>query len=290
MKSGLAAQTWPRLKAGSRAIALAGAVLALPMTEGAGAAPAPNPPIDPAALTTRGPGGRSVPNLAGFYYLDPSSAFQPRPSRPGPDGLPRAWMNFQGYATNGNTPPPLKPAALEEMRARFAVEDTGDVFDERTMKCKAPLFFDMYAYGEVQDVLQREDELVMISKKERAMPRHILIGGKHPAEDDLAASPNGHAVAHWEGPVLVVDTIGMTDNTWLLAADYLRHSDKLHIVERFSLSADGQVMTIDATIEDPEVFSKPWPLSIKWRKAPLGTEPVEEPCDVDQRGLTPVGR
>lgn len=276
-------------RTGQRVGGLAAAVV-LTLSTGVQAAEQPAAPIDPAALVTRGPGRAPVPNFAGYYLPDRSSAFRPRAPRPGPNGLPRGWMAFQGFETNGNTPPPLKPEVFEWLKARQAGELTGDVFDEQTMKCKATLLFDMYVFGEVLDILQREDELVMIVAKERALPRHIFINGKHPPEEDLAVSPNGHAVAHWEGSELVIDTVGMADNTWLFYVDFLRHSEKLHVVERLSLSPDGQVITNVMTIEDPEYLTKPWTLTVKWRKAPPGMEPLQEPCDVDQRGVEPIAR
>ena len=50
----------------------------------------------------------------------------------------------------------------------------------------------------------------------------------------------GESVGHYEnGDTLVVDTIGMNDKTYV---DNYRtpHTDKLHVVERFTLARDGQ--------------------------------------------------
>ena len=235
--------------------------------------------IENPSLTTRGLDGKPVPNFGGFYYPDATVAGTNGPNdqtRP----RNRDWGGFNGYSTNGNTPPPLTPEYAKKYAEMKAATKEGEL-DFQEAKCRWPLFFDYYAYNEIWDILQREDELVMINKRQRAAPRHILIGGTHPAEEDLLHTPNGHAVAHWEGKVLVVDTVGTTDDTWLIRRDRLTHSDKLHIVERMSISEDGQVLTIAATIEDPEVFSKPWPLTVKFRKAKWGSEPIEEECNVD---------
>jgi hypothetical protein len=80
-------------------------------------------------------------------------------------------------------------------------------------------------------------------------------GRRHPA--DLDTSYMGHSVGHWEGDVLVVDTVGLNDETWLGQAKYSAiHSDKLHVVER--LTRKGDELTRETTVEDPVMFTRPW--------------------------------
>src|SRR6201985_1486807 len=70
----------------------------------------------------------------------------------------------------------------------------------------------------------------------------------------------GHSAGHWEGDTLVVDVTGQNDQTWFdRAGDF--HSDALHVVERYTpMSAD--LMNYEATLEDVNVFSKPWKISM----------------------------
>jgi len=66
----------------------------------------------------------------------------------------------------------------------------------------------------------------------------------------------GYSVGHWEGDTLVVDVTDFTDATWFdRAGDF--HSDQLHVTERYSL-ASKDVINYEATIEDPQVFTRPW--------------------------------
>ena len=70
----------------------------------------------------------------------------------------------------------------------------------------------------------------------------------------------GQSVGRWDGDTLVVDVTGFNDQSWFDRAGNF-HSDALHVVEKYSRrSAD--VMTYQATIEDPKVFSRPWTLSM----------------------------
>ena len=90
----------------------------------------------------------------------------------------------------------------------------------------------------------------------------------------------GNAVAKWEGDTLVVDSVGYNDKTEI---NGYKHSEALHIVERISMSKDGYTLTDKAVIEDPEYLTKPWPVTIKFRRAKPGVEPIDEECNVDEQ-------
>ncbi len=66
----------------------------------------------------------------------------------------------------------------------------------------------------------------------------------------------GQSVGHWEGDTLVVDVTGLDERTWFdRAGDF--HSDALHVIERYT-PLGPNVLSYEATIEDPKVFSRPW--------------------------------
>jgi len=66
----------------------------------------------------------------------------------------------------------------------------------------------------------------------------------------------GMSNGHWDGDTLVVKVIGNDDRTWLdRAGDF--HSDKMTVTERFKL-IDKNTLEYEATIDDPETFTKPW--------------------------------
>jgi hypothetical protein len=79
-------------------------------------------------------------------------------------------------------------------------------------------------------------------------------GRKHNPDDDPTWM--GHSVGHWEGDVLVVDTVGVKDTAWL-DGDGVPLSDQLHVVERFSLQDQGKTLEDLMTIEDPKIFTAP---------------------------------
>jgi hypothetical protein len=87
--------------------------------------------------------------------------------------------------------------------------------------------------------------------------RNIYLKDPGPA---LADSWMGQSVAHWEGETLVVNVTDLNDRTWFDRAGNF-HSDKLHVVERYTRTSPD-VMTYEATIEDPQVFTRPWKISM----------------------------
>jgi hypothetical protein len=73
---------------------------------------------------------------------------------------------------------------------------------------------------------------------------------EHPV--GLVPSRVGHSIGHWEGDVLVVDTIGFAPGVLLGTTP---HSGELHVVERFSLDLATQRLTRSYTAEDSTYFA-----------------------------------
>jgi len=70
----------------------------------------------------------------------------------------------------------------------------------------------------------------------------------------------GYSVGRWEGDTLVVDVTDLTDATWFDRSGNF-HSDALHVVERYTLMG-RDVIRYEAAIEDPQVFARPWKISM----------------------------
>jgi hypothetical protein len=70
----------------------------------------------------------------------------------------------------------------------------------------------------------------------------------------------GTANGRWDGDTLVVDNTGFNDQTWFDRSGNF-HSTQLRVVERFTLT-DKDHIQYEATIEDPQVFTRPWKISM----------------------------
>jgi len=70
----------------------------------------------------------------------------------------------------------------------------------------------------------------------------------------------GQSVGRWDGDTLVIDVTGFNDQTWFDRAGNF-HSDKLHVVERYTRTGPDAI-SYEATIDDPNVFSRSWGISM----------------------------
>lgn len=87
----------------------------------------------------------------------------------------------------------------------------------------------------------------------------------------------GHSVGRWEGNTLVVDVSSFNDRTWLSrAGDF--HSDALHLVERF-VPITPDALRYEVTVEDPNVFTRPWKMSmVLYRQLEENAQLMEYKC------------
>jgi hypothetical protein len=70
----------------------------------------------------------------------------------------------------------------------------------------------------------------------------------------------GYSVGRWEGDTLVAESSLFSDVTWFDRAGNF-HSDALKVTERF-IPMTRDAFRYEATIEDPQVFTRPWTISM----------------------------
>jgi hypothetical protein len=98
----------------------------------------------------------------------------------------------------------------------------------------------------------------------------------HPT--DLPLTRAGHSIGRWDGDVLVVDSVGFSPG--VLSPPVL-NSNRLHVVERFSLDPDTMTLTRAYVAEDPVYFTGQYTGSDTIQVADLPYAP--DPCD--ERGF-----
>jgi hypothetical protein len=79
--------------------------------------------------------------------------------------------------------------------------------------------------------------------------RAVHLNAAHPVS--IEPSRAGHSIGRCDGDVLVVDTVGFLPG---MLANEVPHGPDLHVVERFTLNADGSVLTRGYTATDPDYF------------------------------------
>ncbi len=128
--------------------------------------------------------------------------------------------------------------------------------------------------------IQMPNEVWMIWQRDH-MVRRVFLTGKHSPR--IKPSWFGESIGHYEnGDTLVVDTIGLSANK-LSYIDNFRtpHSEKLHVVERFTIAADGNNLSAIATVEDPDAYNAPITMMRQWFKV---NEPILETVCAENNG------
>ena len=94
--------------------------------------------------------------------------------------------------------------------------------------------------------------LILILYEEGTVYRQIFLDGRRPIKD---AEPRfmGYSSGKWDGDVLVVETVGFNDQTWLDGMGH-PHSDALRLIERFRRRDAGH-LEIETTIDDPKMYT-----------------------------------
>ena len=87
------------------------------------------------------------------------------------------------------------------------------------------------------------------------MVRRIYLDGRRMPE---AYPPSfmGYSTGRWEQDTLVVETVGITELSWLDRMG-IPHSEALRVVERIR-RVDQDTLEIDLLFDDPEAFTMPW--------------------------------
>lgn len=105
-------------------------------------------------------------------------------------------------------------------------------------------------------IFQNEDS-VFIAYEFAGAVREIYMRDVGPAETDAWM---GQSVGRWEGDTLVVEVTGLSDQTWFDRSG-THHSNQLRVTERYTLSSPYHIQ-YEAEISDPEVFTRPWKISM----------------------------
>jgi len=159
-----------------------------------------------------------------------------------------------GFAGVRNAEPPvLKPGAEKFKIVRGGPNDVRGTTTLGT-DCK-PLgvpqsFVTPYPF----QIVQTPKLILMVFEYPNSIRFIPTDGRAHPVDPDPTWM--GDSVAHWEGDTLVVDSVGFNDKTEV--SGYM-HTEDLHVMERFRKLENGSLQ-YDVTVEDPNVFAKPWVL------------------------------
>jgi hypothetical protein len=168
----------------------------------------------------------------------------------------------------GALPSTAAPSYKSELKAKVK-----DLFDHESRT--DPVFYcgkpGIPRIGPPRRIVQLPDEMIFLYEDISGDPYRIIPTDGRPHRKDPNPTYYGNSVGHWEGNMLVVDSVGFVEDTWFGEDGYF-HSDAMHVTERFWRS--GENLVYQATVDDPKVLTAPWTMPPRVVKP--STEPLEE--------------
>lgn len=143
------------------------------------------------------------------------------------------------------------------IRARFEASDAGKAavgdydmsFDDPILKCHYVNLLNGWNHDENVNQIYQSDDSIKIQYGFMDVVRTVHLNmDTHP--ENITPSSVGHSIGSWDGEVLVVDTVGFEEGI-LSHRDGMKHSDQMHVVERFRFDEAEQRLYRDYRVTDP---------------------------------------
>jgi hypothetical protein len=143
--------------------------------------------------------------------------------------------------------------------------------------------------GLFQVVITRAETLFLFPDGE--LRQVYTDGRKHPGHDDLWPTLSGDSIGHWAGATLLIDTVARKAGpiAALPIPGIANLSDQAHFTEHIHL-VDASTLQDEMTIEDPERFSHPWQVSIRYKRVTDLDRMISTNCTDNDRDTTINGK
>jgi hypothetical protein len=261
------------------------------------------------------PNAAAIPDFSGIWGHYSFPGFEPPLSGPGPVvnksrrrqtfddyGRPFAGRDAPLVSNNAQlvgdyTNPILKPQAAEAVKKYGEIELSGHPAPNPSNQCwpnAVPYVF----WNLGMQMLQQPDKITILYVFNHDV-RHVRLNQSHPAQ--LTPSWYGDSVGHYEGDVLMIDTIGLKTGPFAMVDHYgTPHTEALHVIERYRLidyeaakgalerdakenirfppanndsglvvdpQFKGKHLQLQLTVDDEGVFTTPWSATVTYRPA-----------------------
>ncbi len=174
---------------------------------------------------------------------------------------------------------PFTPEYEAEAEKRRKAMAAGNPYQPAGSSCLPRGLVGMITTGAYPLEIFQSPREVAVNKENGGMHR-IWLNRPHQAPADLTPMFFGDSVGHWEGNVLVVDTIslGATDNL----DGQNPHSDALHVVEKYQRTSPT-TLQVEVIVDDAKALTKPVSTIASFRLDP--TYEMQEYYCVNERNL-----
>lgn len=170
-----------------------------------------------------------------------------------PRDLRGIWMQtrahpFKSYPYNAEY-----QKIFQQRQASAAAGNPFEVAADRCLPAGLAASMTTGAYP-IEIYYQKGGSEILVLKENLGALYHVFLNRPHKSADELYPMFYGDSVGHWEGDVLVVDTVslGATAAFDLIAP----HSDALHVIQRFH-RVSYDTLEDELTFDDPKALTHP---------------------------------
>jgi len=152
--------------------------------------------------------------------------------------------------------------------------------DDPHIKCLPDNFLRAYGLPHLLKFVHTPNLLVMLNEM-NAGYRQIFTDAR-PLPEDPTPSWQGYSSGKWTGDTLVIDTIGLRDDTWIdWSGSVVTQAAKVREQIR---RPDFGHLEIQVTVDDPKAYTKPWTVTLKQRIV-VDAELIDEICLENEQSL-----
>lgn len=192
------------------------------------------------------------------------------------------------------TNPILRPEAAAIVKRHGEDSERGHDIPDPSNQCGvySPPF--LFAIQLGMELIQRQNDIVILYTQ-NAQVRRVRLNSRH--RRGLKPTPMGDSIGHYEGDILVVDTVGIKLEPYTVVDRFgTPQSEAMHVVERYRLIDAKQAqraldhhagvvgttgpiapdprydkaLRVEVTVEDPKVFTVPWNANVTYRRVIRG--------------------
>ena len=164
---------------------------------------------------------------------------------------------------------PYQPWLVPIVKERTANE----AIDDPHIRCLPDNFLRAYGLPHLLKFVHSPGLLVVLNEM-NAGYRQVFTDGR-PLPKDPNPAWQGYSSATWSGDTLVIDTIGLRDDTWI---DWNGSvvTESARVREEISRPDFGH-LHIKVTVDDPKAYTRPWSVVLKQRIV-VDAELIDEVC------------
>ncbi len=152
--------------------------------------------------------------------------------------------------------------------------------DDPHIKCLPDNFLRAYGLPHLLKFVHTPNLLVVLNEM-NAGYRQVFTDAR-PLPEDPTPSWQGYSSGKWSDNTLVIDTIGLRDDTWI---DWIGSivTQAAKVREQIRRPDFGH-LEIQVTVDDPKAYTKPWTVTLKERIV-VDAELIDEMCVENEQSL-----